>query len=134
MTFGENLIAAREKAGLTQKELAALLGIHYRTIQNWELAGKLPNKLDMVYKVAQILGTTPDALMNPSDQYVVEASEKGGAKAAREVDTLVSGVIGLFAGGEIDEEEKDGIMAALNEAYWKSKEKNKKYTPKKYQK
>ena len=129
MTFGENLIAAREKAGLTQKELAALLGIHYRTIQNWELAGKLPNKLDMVYKVAQILGTTPDALMNPSDQYVVEASEKGGAKAAREIDELVSEVTGMFAGGKLSEDALDGAMQALTRAYWIAKEKNKKYTP-----
>ncbi len=48
------------------------------------------------------------------------------------MDALVNEVIGLFAGGEIDEEEKDGIMAALNEAYWIAKRKNQKYTPKKY--
>ena len=60
-----------------------------------------------------------------------EAAEKGGTKAARDVDQLVSEVIGLFAGGEIDEEEKDGIMAALNEAYWIAKKSNAKYSSKK---
>lgn len=58
---------------------------------------------------------------------------KGAERRRRaDVDALVSEVIGLFAGGEIDEDEKDGIMAALNEAYWVAKRKNRKYAPKKY--
>ena len=40
----------------------------------------------------------------------------------------------MFAGGELDEEEKDAIMAALNRAYWDAKEENKKYAPKGHRK
>ena len=39
---------------------------------------------------------------------------------------------GLFAGGELSEESMDGAIKALNDAYWIAKEKNRKYTPKKY--
>ena len=39
---------------------------------------------------------------------------------------------GMFAGGHLDDESLDGAMKALNDAYWIAKEKNKKYTPKKY--
>ena len=39
---------------------------------------------------------------------------------------------GLFAGGALSEDALDGAMRALNEAYWIAKEKNKKYTPKRY--
>ena len=63
---------------------------------------------------------------------VVEAHEKGGAKSARDVNELVSEVTALFAGGTLDENAKEGVMAAINRAYWDAKEKNKKYTPKKY--
>ena len=133
MTFAEKIKAARKAEGYSQRDLAERAGLHYRTIQNWE-SGRLPKSLDPVFRVAQVLGTTPEALLGTAEQYVVEAHEKGGAKAARDVDELVSEVIGLFAGGELDDEEKDGIMAALNEVYWLAKQKNTKYTPKKYRK
>ena len=131
MSFSDKLKEARKNASLTQKELAEKTGVSYRAIQTWE-AGRLPKSLEPVMRVAQVLGTTTEALLSESDQYIIEAGEKGGAKAARDVDELVSEVIGLFAGGELDEDEKDGIMAALNEAYWIAKKNNAKYTPKKY--
>lgn len=131
MIFAKRLKEARKKAGLTQKELAEKTGISCRALQTWE-AGTPPKSLESVKRVAEALGTTSETLLCESDQYVVEAAERGGAAAARDVDALVSEVIGLFAGGEIDEDEKDGIMAALNEAYWVAKRKNQKYTPKKY--
>ncbi|MBE6612374.1 MAG: helix-turn-helix transcriptional regulator [Ruminococcaceae bacterium] len=132
MAFSDKLKAARTAAGLSQRELAERAEIHYRTVQNWERGTILPRSLDSVMRAAQVLGTTSEALLSESDQYIVEAADKGGASAARDVDALVSEVIGLFAGGEIDEDEKDGIIAALNEAYWIAKKKNQKYTPKKY--
>ncbi|MBQ8552028.1 MAG: helix-turn-helix transcriptional regulator [Clostridia bacterium] len=134
MSFSDKLKAARAAAGLSQHELAERAGIHYRTVQNWESGGRLPRSLDSVMRAAQVLGTTSEALLTETDQYIVEAAQKGGAAAARDVDSLVNEVIGLFAGGDIDEDEKDGIMAALNEAYWIAKQKNAKYTPKKYRK
>ena len=69
-----------------------------------------------------------------TEAYVVEAQERGGAKAARDIEELVSEVTGLFAGGELSEEAIEGAMKALNDAYWMAKEKNRKYTPKKYRK
>ena len=58
---------------------------------------------------------------------VVEAHEKGGAKAALDIDELVSEVTGMFAGGKLSEEVLEGAMKTLNDAYWMAKEKNKKY-------
>lgn len=40
MTAGE-LREARKAAGISQEELAAVLGVHYRTYQRWE-AGEVP--------------------------------------------------------------------------------------------
>ena len=134
MTFAEKLKAARENAGMSQRELAERAGIHFRSIQNWESGGRLPRSLDVVFRVADILGVSSESLLNDSDTYVIKAEEKGGVKAARELDELVSEVIGLFAGGDLDEDEKDGIMAALNEAYWVAKRKNSRFTPNKYKK
>ena len=131
MSFAEKLKEARKQASLTQKELAERADVSWRAIQTWE-AGRLPKSLEPVMKVAAVLGTTAQSLLSESDTYVIEAAEKGGTAAARDVDALVNEVIGLFAGGDIDEDEKDGIMAALNEAYWIAKKSNARYTPKKY--
>ena len=134
MTFAEKLKTAREEAGLSQKELAERAGIHHRSIQNWESGSRLPRSLDIVFRLSEVLGVSSESLLNDSDKYIIKADEKGGAKAAHDVDELVSEVIGLFAGGDLDEDEKDGIMAALNEAYWVAKQKNSRFTPKKYKK
>ena len=131
MAFADKLKEERKRLALTQKELAEKAGVSWRAIQTWE-AGRLPKSLEPVMKVAAVLGTTAQSLLSESDAYVIEAAEKGGVSAARDVDSLVNEVIGLFAGGDIDEDEKDGIMAALNEAYWIAKRSNAKYAPKKH--
>jgi hypothetical protein len=72
------------------------------------------------------------APLSSADVYTLTAQEKGGARAARDIEELVSEVTGLFAGGQLSEDALEGAMRALNDAYWQAKEKNKKYTPKKY--
>ena len=47
---------------------------------------------------------------------------------------LVEEMGGLFAGGELSEDDIDGVMKAMQDLYWKAKEDNKKYTPQKYKK
>ena len=90
--------------------------------------------MEVIQRIADTLGTTTEYLLGSSGAYVVEAPKKGGAKAARDIEELVSEVTGLFAGGELSEESLEGAMKALNDAYWLAKEKNRKYTPKKYRK
>ena len=38
----------------------------------------------------------------------------------------------MFAGGALSEDAMDGVMKSIFEAYWEAREKNRKYTPKKY--
>ena len=74
--------------------------------------------------------TVPVALHLDHGTYVVEAHEKGGAKAAKDIEELVSEVTGMFAGGELSEDAIEGAYKALTDAYWIAKENNKKYAPK----
>jgi transcriptional regulator with XRE-family HTH domain len=134
MSFSENLKKARIAAGLTQKELAQKAGIAERTIQTYELGERRPRNIETVERLAEILNVNIDTLLDKQNLLLIKAQEKGGAKAARDVEELVSEVTALFAGGELDEDEKDAVMAALNRAYWDAKEANKKYTPKKFKK
>ena len=132
MGFKERLKEKRLEANLTQAQLAEKISVTARTIQNYELGTRKPTTFEMVDKLASALGTTTEDLLGPSGMLVVEAQEKGGAKAARDLDSLVSEVTGMFSGGKLSDEALEGAMKALNDAYWIAKEKNKKYTPKKY--
>lgn len=134
MVFKDRLKEKRLEAGLTQVELAGKAGVTTRTIQNYELGNRKPANMEVIQRIADALNTTTEYLLGSSGAYVVEAQERGGAKAARDIEELVSEVTGLFAGGELSEEAIEGAMKALNDAYWMAKEKNRKYTPKKYRK
>ena len=72
-----------------------------------------------------------EKLLDTGETLVVAAHERGGAKAARDIDELVGEVTGMFAGGSLSDDALDGAMRALNEAYWIAKDKNKKYGRKK---
>ena len=127
MVFKDKLKEKRIEAGLTQAELAKRAGTTARTIQNYELGKSKPSNMEVAQRIADVLGTTTEYLLGSSGTYVVEAHEKGGAKAARDLDQLVTEVTGMFAGGHLSEDALEGAMKALNDAYWIAKEKNKKY-------
>ncbi|MFI3327285.1 MAG: helix-turn-helix transcriptional regulator [Clostridia bacterium] len=132
MAFSDRLKEQRLKANLKQTELAKLIGITCRTVQNYEAGASTPKTMASVTKIADALNIPTSVLLTDKDLFVIDAYEKGGAKASRDISELVTEVSGLFAGGTLKDEDIDGAMKALNDAYWKSKEKNKKYTPKKY--
>ena len=134
MDLKDRLKEKRAEAGLTQAELAQKAGVTTRTIQNYEMGERVPSNLGIAQKLADALGTTVEYLLGSGGKLIVEAHEKGGAKAARDVDELVSEVQGLFAGGRRDDEAMDGVMQALMDAYWLAKKENRKYAPKKYRK
>ena len=64
--------------------------------------------------------------------FVIKATEKYGSKGHEQAERLIKEVSGLYAGGELAEEDMEAMMRAFQEAYWKAKEKNRKYVPKKY--
>lgn len=134
MVFKDHLKQKRLEAGLTQAQLAAKAGITARTVQNYELGSRNPANMEVVQRLAEALDTTADYLLGSSGAYVVEAQARGGARAGRELDALVTEVTGMFAGGSLSEEALEGAMKALNDAYWIAKEKNKKYAPHRHDK
>lgn len=131
-TFSARLLELRKKSGLSRAALGKKAKISDKTIQNYEFGVRYPNSLDIVKRLADALDTTSTYLLGEEGSYIQAGREQGGAKGARDVRALVEEVSGLFAGGELPQEDKDAMMRAFTEAYFSSKEENKKYTPKKY--
>lgn len=131
MKFNERLKKYREEKGLTQAQLSELAGITTRQIQNYE-GGKARPRLDAAEKIAKALNITTDELLGNADMLVAQAAEKYGARGAKQAQQLTDELTGLFTGGDLAEEDMELMMKAIQDSYWIAKEKNKKFTPKKY--
>lgn len=52
----------RNQMGLTQQELADLVGVSFRTIQSWERDETYPNASHL-FRLCEIFGTDPNTLI-----------------------------------------------------------------------
>ena len=131
MTFSDKIKRSREIAGLTQQELADLVGVSKRTIASYESTNAMARRTTIV-KLARALKVSvrylsDDECTDPladieKDDYVEEARQRYGAAGARDVDALLRDNAALFAGGELSEEEKDAFFQAVMRAYVASKD------------
>lgn len=60
--MGEKIRQAREKAGLSQHELAQALGVSHAAISFWE-SGRTAPTIGNLYRLASILGVKPGDLL-----------------------------------------------------------------------
>ena len=73
-------------------------------------------------------------LLSEDDAFIAEVEDKYGRRGAKQAQELLAEVTGLFAGGELADEDMREMVDAIQEAYLIAKKNNKKYTPKKYRK
>lgn len=117
MKFSERLKAARREAGLSQGALAEKAGISMRTLQNYEMGKRYPASLDIAVNLASALSMTAEELLSEGEKSIVAAP----ADAKAQLRELVQAVSGLFAGGQIGDEDRDAAMEAIIAAYWAAK-------------
>ena len=123
MTLAEKLRIARTNKNMLQRELAEATGLGVRTIQNYELGVRVPRKRDTYTKLAKALGISEEVLLDEQASFVVEATERFGEKGCKEATDLASNLRAMYAGGEIDDDDLDAVMRAVQEAYWEIKDK-----------
>ena len=113
--FGGYLKILREKARMTQPELAKALGVQTQTVWRWEHGEREPS-LDIVKKLCGILNCTESELLNGSDTNVVKVVlswdwqqyEEGGIDmTGNEFDVFLgkNGEIGLKGSGKLTSRE-----------------------------
>lgn len=132
MRFGEKLRKYRLEKGLTQGELAKLAGLGLNTINNYESGKTYPQNREVYKILAKILGVDADHLHNENDDFMSDVTAQYGSRGARQAKELLAEVTGLFAGGEMADEDMREMVDAIQEAYLIAKKNNRKYTPKKY--
>jgi transcriptional regulator with XRE-family HTH domain len=73
ISCGKNLARLRKAAGLTQRELARLIGLPQSNIAFWEHADK-PPRADILPALAQILGVAIEQIINPNSAAIAATS------------------------------------------------------------
>lgn len=132
MKFGEKVRTARLKLGMSQAKLAEKAGIAKRTLINYENNDMLPKQKDTYYRLAEALEMDVHVLLDDDAEFVTQAAQTYGNRGAKQALRLIQEVTGLYAGGELDEEDMDAMMKAIQDAYWIAKEKNRRYVNKRY--
>ena len=134
MTFGEKVRNERNRLGLSQDELAAKIGVTRRVISSYENDSSRPSGTERYNKLADALGVNINYLLSEDEAFIANVEDNYGRRGAKQAKELLAEVTGLFAGGEMADEDMREMVDAIQEAYLIAKKKNKKYTPKKYRK
>lgn len=134
MTFGEKVKNERNRLGLNQDELAKKIGVTRRVISSYENDSSRPRGTERYKKLAEALGVNINYLLSEDEAFIADVEDNYGHRGAKQAKELLSEVTGLFAGGEMADEDMREMVDAIQEAYLIAKKNNKKYTPKKYRK
>lgn len=134
MTFGEKVKNERNRLGLNQYELAKKIGVTRRVISSYENDSSRPRGTERYKKLAEALGVNINYLLSEDEAFIADVEDNYGHRGAKQAKELLAEVTGLFAGGEMADEDMREMVDAIQEAYLIAKKNNKKYTPKKYRK
>lgn len=136
-SIGKKLKAYRQKAGMTQKEVAEKANIsrsHYASLES----DKYNPSLDTLSNIANVLNIDTTLLLDKNESSLNNKDKKSIEKDLKKImDDFRDGESGpvYFDGVELDDDDMDKLEIAMRTALEIAKVKNKeKYTPKKYKK
>ncbi|MBU5417742.1 helix-turn-helix domain-containing protein [Anaerobutyricum soehngenii] len=132
MTFGEKVKTLRTTKKMSQAQLAQELGVALRTVSGWENQNRYPKKRELYQNLADILGCDISYLMSEEESFITEVSEQYGSRGAKQAQQILEQAAAMFAGGELSDEDKTAFMDEIQMLYLDSKQRAKKFTPKKY--
>lgn len=78
---GQRLRTLREAAGLSQREMARQLNVHYSNISYWESTGLIPRS-NVLAPMAQLLGVSVEQLLGEASKRKAVAVPSGRARLA----------------------------------------------------
>ena len=122
MKFGEKLHNLRKQAGLTQAELAKILGVHPRTVIGYERDGRYPKDNNAYKKLADIFHVPVQYFYDDDESFENDAASTYGESGRKEAKQLAMELSEIFATGELSAEDMDNIMYVMHRAYFQYRE------------
>ena len=102
-----------------------------RTVFTYE-NGTYPRYQNTYEKLAEIFDVPVDYLRTESDEFITDAKERFGSRGEAQAKSILEQTQQLFAGGSLSEDDEIAFIHEIQRLYLDSKERAKKYTPKKY--
>ena len=141
VTIGDKVRYLRQTRNMTLASLSRASGLSDRAIRYIENNERTPG-VDAVRKLAAALDVGTDYFMEEDllrqelqrEDVLAQAKEKYGSRGMAQARAGYESARGLYAGGRLNEDEKDAFRDLMMEIFFDTKEEAKKYTPRKYRK
>ena len=121
MKFGDKLKAARLNNNLTQTQLASQVGLTKRTIINYETGTSYPRDRKIYTMLAGTLDVELNYLLTEDEEFITEAGLKYGSRGEAEARELLTRTSAMFAGGDLDDDDKLAFLLEIQELYLQAK-------------
>ena len=139
VTIGDKVRFLRKSRNMTLAALSRASGLSDRAIRYSENKERTPG-VDAVRKLAAALDVSTDYFMEEDifmqelhkEEVLAQARDKYGSRGMAQARKVYESARALYAGGRLNEEERDAFRDLMMEMFFDSKEEAKKYTPKKY--
>ena len=132
MTFGEKIKTLRNEKGWSQDELAKKLGVNRRAISCYENGTSYPRTMERYQQLAELFGVEVNYLRTENEVFMEEVGSQYGRRGILQAKDILEQTAQLFAGGSLSDEDQLAFMTEMQQLYLDSKQRAKKYTPKKY--
>ncbi len=140
-TIGDKVKALRLSKKMTITALSCATGLSDRAIRYIENNERRPG-VEAIKKLSAALEVGTDYFMDDElfqqelhkEEVLAQAKEKYGSRGMAQASAVYESAKSLYAGGRLNEEERDAFRDLMMEIFFETKEEAKKYTPKKYRK
>lgn len=132
MNFGEKVKELREAKGFSQPELGRRVGVSTRTIASYEAGKSYPKQREVYDRLAKELDVDVNYLRTENEVFMEEVGSRYGRRGVLQAKDILEQTAQLFAGGSLSDEDELAFITEMQRLYLDSKERAKKYTPKKY--
>ena len=108
--FCDKLLQLRRARKLTQKEVAAACGITRQTYSGYESGDRYPKKKETYQVLADFFDVSFAYLYTDDEMFIEAAGEQYGSRGMAQARDLVSRLAGMFAGGELSDQDREAVM------------------------
>jgi transcriptional regulator with XRE-family HTH domain len=134
MKFGDKLKEQRVRRGLMQDEFAKAIGVARRTLCYYEQGRTHPQNREVYKKLADFFELDVNYFLTEDEEFLTEAAEKYGRRGLSQAEAVLEQAAALFAGGDLSDDDKQAFISEIQELYFDSKLRAKKFAPKKTRK
>ena len=98
MSFGENLVSLRKRKGVSQEQLAEVLGLTRQTVSKWELNQSTPD-LQYIVHISEYFNVSLDYLIKGEESTLKEVLQKEEKEYSNKKSNYVIGYKWIFVLG-----------------------------------